>query len=788
MNSAPSSQPPGETTGAPKISARKKIIPAVCALFGLAIVALVIWLGGSGTVSFTMVLDGKPLPISAQPQVLIDGEPYSPELPLRPGIHSLVVNLPNAQPFTKRVWVFWGHREIGALPLSTLKGGLKIEVTPSPAAIVLRQATEKLLSGNAPVTLKEIPVGSYVVEVTRGDYSEYIPVEIAADKIVELNIALNVGSLDLSASHVDAEYELNGNGQVPRHGKLPDTLADVPVGRYSLLTRRKGWDLPSEVVAVLRGVNLVHKTEFPYGSIAVGSEPSNFSISKDGVVVGVSPITLGELRPGKYKLAAIDGANELTADVNIEPNEAAKHVFVFRYGAVQLTSTPPGATVVRKGKELGKTPLTLNRLVTGDTTFELRLDGYESATSLVHVEEGATANRSVKLFSERYVQAVKQAAEALHAGRLAESQRLIANALELEPNDPPAIRLQDEVSRAAHKAEEARREAEEQVSRANEKVRRREFAEQAIEKRRNFLNELAKLSENQDFEIHTREFPYSFETVWGTAGTILRQKDSGSVGDTSSRILRQQSLYKQPSKGILDFLGDGDYRNHWMLITPVDRVITRVELKLFNFEMVTSPNAYAQMKVQNGQPYKFIRNGFFTFGLVLDKDLVRRRAAEFFDEIEKSLPPVVARKNAPLTITPTHGNQNEANAGKPGFDLVDQLVALKNKTAQPQISGDRLGIESMLDPAYTLVQDGRLFSRSAYLSTIKPMPAIISYAVESPEARLENDRAVLTGYMHLQVLQQGELRSMRYKFRDVFVQRDGRWLFLSSEIVTDVPR
>lgn len=114
-----------------------------------------------------------------------------------------------------------------------------------------------------------------------------------------------------------------------------------------------------------------------------------------------------------------------------------------------------------------------------------------------------------------------------------------------------------------------------------------------------------------------------------------------------------------------------------------------------------------------------------------------------------------------------------------GLELLEQLVALENNISEFAKRGDRAGIESMLDPAFTLVDHGRLFSRSAYLSTIKPRPDIISCAVESPEVRHENDRAVLTGYMNLQVRRQHQPKIFRIKFRDVFIQdeRDGRWLF-----------
>jgi hypothetical protein len=116
--------------------------------------------------------------------------------------------------------------------------------------------------------------------------------------------------------------------------------------------------------------------------------------------------------------------------------------------------------------------------------------------------------------------------------------------------------------------------------------------------------------------------------------------------------------------------------------------------------------------------------------------------------------------------------------------LVDQFVALEKKAGELAKLGDRSGIDAMLSPECKVVIDGRTLTRSEYLSSVKPQPAILSSEIESPSVYLENDHAVVTGYYALQTRQRSQTRLIRQKFRDVFVQHEGRWMLLASEVVT----
>ena len=409
------------------------------------------------TLSFSFLLDGKPLPVGTTPKVLVDGQPLTSGCTIAPGSHTLTAELQMAEPLERRVWVLFGDKNLGALPLESSKGSLIVSVNPSPASVIVRRGIETVGKGDAPLTVEKLPLGNYDLEIKRGEYKETHPVKIQGRRRTETAIDLNLGGVTLSSDPADAGFQLSGNGR-QWDGKLPTRIDDVPVGDYRFVARRKGWE-KNTILSVGRGVMQTNKIEFAYGSIEVTSDPAGLMISTNGVAIGKTPLTLQELEPGQYRLVITDGENDLTADVSVAPKEAAKHMFSFDYGAVQLASTPAAATVFRKGKEAGKTPLKLDRIPAGETTVELRLRDYVSTTLLIHTVGGTTTNVSAKLISEHYLQAMKNAREAFTMANFSGSKEFLATALEAEPNDQEAIKLRDEVVQAAAKAEKASQEA-----------------------------------------------------------------------------------------------------------------------------------------------------------------------------------------------------------------------------------------------------------------------------------------------------------------------------------------
>ena len=416
------------------------------------------WLKDNTTLSFSFVLDGQPLPLGTASAIQVDGQPFTSGCTIAPGRHKLTADLQIAEVFVRQVWVFAGSKDLGELRLEPAKGSLLVSVAPSPAAVTVRHGADVMGQGAAPLVVERLTLGDYELEVTRGEVKEVHHVKIEGRSRTEAKIALALGSLNLSSEPADAEFRLSGKGR-QWEGTLPRRIDDVPVGVYVFTARRKGGEVSSTLV-LDRGRTEACKVDFAYGSIEVSSDPDGLAVSINGEAKGKTPMTLRDVIPGEYKLVATDGQNDLSIDVNVGKRDVVKHAFVFRYGTVKFASSPPGAAVICSGKEVGKTPLTLDRMPAGQTTVVLRLDGYQTTNPTMLVEEGKTVSVTAKLINERYAQSMKYAQEKFDAKEFEEAMKHVAAALETEPGDPTAGKLRDEIAAATRKAVEERATAE----------------------------------------------------------------------------------------------------------------------------------------------------------------------------------------------------------------------------------------------------------------------------------------------------------------------------------------
>ena len=706
-------------------SRKHYVIGALVAVLALALgLTVASWLGQGHMLSYSLSLDEERQAVNLMPIVTVDGIQFSSGRSIKPGRHLLNVRSAGIETFDRHFWVIFGDKDLGTLPLESSKGGLAVTVNPTPAIILVKRGDTILRQGQAPFSVDRLPVGDYVVIVRRGEYEESRTIRIQRDQTTESKIELDIGSVELSCDPPDADFELfgdgrNGNGGRHWSGKTPIRIDDVAVGNYQLRVERKGWKLEANVW-VNRGSVANSRTEFPYGSIVLTSEPSGLATTCNGMEVGRTPITLRELKPGPYTLTATDGENELSADITVGPREQARHSFAFHYGTVHLTSTPPGATVFRKGKEIGTTPLTLAQLAVGlGAVVDVRLNGYAPSLGFaLNVVEGVTTNLNAKLFSERYVQAMKHAREAIDATQFSESQTFLTAALESEPNDSAALKLRDEVS----KAEEALR-----TEQANAKVQAlaslpwldfdRILTDCTETKQVQYPVELADGYYQEYVDNNGKKRSRFVQTG---KHTEMRTSTESTFNDASFAAKCIGKTYKFDSAGwkIAKIEKDG---------TVVFRRGSGKSLEFGQVEIRAIPSAANQgefLSLKDSQRITIrARIGRHDRGNFFSRVLHRiyLEDAEILDEVGKSLP---------SWSTPKPKQQNDVNGDTQNPGLLDQLVTLENKISEFAKSGDRSSIDSMLDPAFTLVDHGRPFSRSAYLSTIKPRPDIISFAVE----------------------------------------------------------
>jgi len=190
----------------------------------------------------------------------------------------------------------------------------------------------------------------------------------------------------------------------------PVTFALIKIGKYPVtltLAHHEEVKLEAEVtennttetgpITLPSLVGSATLTSEPAGS-AYEIHPANaFSIGSDAPRTGLTPATVADLDPGEYTVTfSRPGWAPHSASLTVSRGETAQGTWTFPAGTVRLSSVPAGATVLRDGLKLGRTPLTLLQ-PPGPGRYELQLAQYEPLTLAGQIEEGKTTDLTAEL-------------------------------------------------------------------------------------------------------------------------------------------------------------------------------------------------------------------------------------------------------------------------------------------------------------------------------------------------------------------------------------------------------
>ena len=116
------------------------------------------------------------------------------------------------------------------------------------------------------------------------------------------------------------------------------------------------------------------------GGMVVNTSPVGATVSLDGKEIGKTPLSLKDIRPGKYPMRlALDGYDPIEREVEVKENEITNLGMMALPRAkavIELSSVPSGAKVFLDGALIGTTPMRREDLTPGEATYVLFLDGY----------------------------------------------------------------------------------------------------------------------------------------------------------------------------------------------------------------------------------------------------------------------------------------------------------------------------------------------------------------------------------------------------------------------------
>ena len=192
-----------------------------------------------------------------------------------------------------------------AARLANARGSLVIATKPSGAAIKVGNLPPQ----TSPATFSDIKIGSYPVTITLAGHEsvtlELGVVENSTTNTGIISLIAAVGSLQINSEPSNADYDLRPANALliapesRRSGKTPATIDDLAPGDYEVTLTREGWASHTQVVSITRGATTHLRWTWPNGMVKITSSPEGATVTRSGIALGVTPLTLSDQPAGE---------------------------------------------------------------------------------------------------------------------------------------------------------------------------------------------------------------------------------------------------------------------------------------------------------------------------------------------------------------------------------------------------------------------------------------------------------------------------------------------------------
>ena len=234
--------------------------------------------------------------------------------PLPAGNYTLELSLPGYQTRSIDLEIIQGSlNDLGLIPLMREVGQLSLKSDPANLAVEVIDPLQKSSIGNTPMTLDNLPVGSYAVRIKRPGWPDYVRrVSVQPNAVTKVEHAFKGVNVTLKSDPPGATIFLGQTalGITPLTVELPPQPVELVsrIGALPPVTRRVVPD-SSESTAI--------EFKHDYGTVSLTSDRPDAEVIVEGISLGTPPIE-GILPPGQHKIVVrAPGAPDETRTVNL---------------------------------------------------------------------------------------------------------------------------------------------------------------------------------------------------------------------------------------------------------------------------------------------------------------------------------------------------------------------------------------------------------------------------------------------------------------------------------------
>ncbi|MGA7126035.1 MAG: PEGA domain-containing protein [Chthoniobacterales bacterium] len=266
-------------------------------------------------------------------------------------------------------------------------------VSSVPSGAIVRWKGREL--GHTPLQRYVLPSGDQVIEITAPGYQS-CPIEltIRTGAFVDLGVrslAKLLGKLRLVTDPPRVSYLVVGPDKKTIAGLTPDTIENLPLGRYGVKLIQPGWPEYAQSVDINSGEPIEVSRKFKGGSVELTSDPAGATILVGGSKLGTAPLT-ANLPTEPVEVTSRFGT--LVPVVQTLVPDAERVVsfhFKHSYGTLLASSDRTDAVLIVDGVDYGHPPAQLF-LAPGNHKLLLSAPNAPDKTRRVDLMEGQRAS------------------------------------------------------------------------------------------------------------------------------------------------------------------------------------------------------------------------------------------------------------------------------------------------------------------------------------------------------------------------------------------------------------
>ena len=276
----------------------------------------------------------------------------------------------------------------------------RVTVTSQPeGAAVVVDGKDR---GITPLSIYDLSPGRHQIKFRMAGYEDSDKFfDMSEGPYIEKNVVLaeQKGLLLVKTDPAGCDIQVDGIsvGLSPR---LITTLAVKD--SYNICLRKAGYlDKTIKVKFDGRRPKVCEETMvLASGTIDVSSEPAGAEVTVNGVVRGVTPITVSGVPKGRAVVKFhLDGFRDEVRELSVNAGDVQALPIVLKGlpGTLRLSSVPEGARFYVNNEFRGKGPLAVPGLSPGDYVVRAELEGYATFSKTLSLDNGASVSEEFRL-------------------------------------------------------------------------------------------------------------------------------------------------------------------------------------------------------------------------------------------------------------------------------------------------------------------------------------------------------------------------------------------------------